>query len=363
VRILLVNDLPPGPGSGVEVHLRRLVDALTAAGDEVEVVTAAGTRTGLSRALDVWDPAARRRVRATAERFRPDVVHHHNVLRELSMSVLGATPDVPVVLTVHDHRLLGGGDAGSPGPRAMAARAVAVIARRVVRRRADLVVALDDETARLLATQGFRHVARLELFADDPGEPRASAGSCTDVVFVGRLSPDKGAALLGAAFDQVADRHPQARLVLAGEGPERVALAALAARRPGRIELLGQVSAELAHDAMAAARVVVVPSVPELRAETGPQTILEAALRARPVITSAGVPLAALVRASDGGAVVPPGQVGPLADALDALLADGDRASDAGGRARTYTLAHHTPAAVVPQLRARYAGLAGVRPR
>lgn len=361
MRILLVNDLPPGPGSGVEVHLRRLVDALAAAGDEVEVLAAEAQRAGAARALDVWDPAARSRVRTVAGRFRPDVVHHHNVLRELSMSVLGATATIPAVLTVHDHRLVGGDDAGSPGARAVAARAIAAVARRQARRHVDAVVALDDETARLLRAARFGRVERLELFADDPGEPGAPAGTGTDVVFAGRLAADKGAGVLGAAFDRIADRHPSARLVLAGDGPERPALAALAERRPGRVVLLGQVPAAVVHAAMAAARVVVVPSVPALRAETGPQTVLEAALRARPVITTAGVPLAALVLASDGGAVVPPGEVVPLADAIDRLLADGGRASEAGARARAHALARHTPATVVPRLRQLYADLAGGR--
>lgn len=361
MRVLLVNDLPPGPGSGVEVHLRRLVDGLTEAGDEVEVLASDAPRHGLARSLDVWDPAARSRLRAVAARFRPDVVHHHNVLRELSMSVLGAAPALPALLTVHDHRLVGGGDAGPPGARAVAARAVAAVARRQARHHMDAVVALDDETLRLLLASGFRRVERLELFAADPDEPGAHAGACTDVVFAGRLAPDKGAALLGAAFDQIADRHPSARLVLAGDGPERSLLSELAERRPGRVVLLGQVPAAAVHDAMTAARVVVVPSVPALRAETGPQTVLEAALRARPVITTTGVPLASLVQTSQGGTVVAPGQIGPLAEAIDRLLADGPRASEAGARARAHALAHHTPAAVIPRLRQLYADLVGTR--
>lgn len=361
MRVLLVNDLPPGPGSGVEVHLRRLVDGLTEAGDQVEVLASEASRSGLARALDVWDPAARSRLRVVAARFRPDVVHHHNVLRELSMSVLGAAGARPALLTVHDHRLVGGGDAGPPGARAVAARAVAVVARREARRHMDAVVALDDETQRLLRASGFPRIERLDLFADDPGEPGGPAGACTDVVFAGRLAPDKGAALLGAAFDQIADHHPGARLVFAGDGPERGVLAELAERRPGRVVLLGQVPAAAVHAAMAAARVVVVPSVPALRAETGPQTVLEAALRARPVITTTGVPLAALVRTSQGGAVVAPGQVRPLADAIDRLLADGPGASEAGARARAHAVAHHTPAAVIPRLRQLYADLADAR--
>lgn len=360
MRILLVNDLPPGPGSGAEVHLQRLVDALLEAGDEVEVVTGGPARRGVERLLDVWDPGARRRVRSTAHGFRPDVVHHHNVLRELSMSVLGATPGTPALMTVHDHRLLGGADAGTSGARALAARGVATGARRSARRHLGAVVAVDDVTAGLLRQAGFGRVERHELFAADPGEPVTDPAASVDIVYAGRLAADKGAALLGAAFERVASRHPTARLVVAGAGPERGELDGVAARWPGRVELLGRVPAERALAAMATARVVVAPSVPARRAETGPQTIIEAALRARPVVTSEGVPLAALVRASDGGAVVPAGQVGPLADAIEHLLADPEAATAAGQRGRRHALAHHTPATAVPPLRALYAELAGV---
>jgi glycosyltransferase involved in cell wall biosynthesis len=110
---------------------------------------------------------------------------------------------------------------------------------------------------------------------------------------------------------------------------------------------------------MASARVVAVPSVPSLRPETGPQTVLEATLRARPVVTTYGVPLAALVRRSNSGAVVPPGDPAALTAALERFLGDPLAAGEAGERARTAAVAHHTPAAVVPQVQALYARLAG----
>lgn len=109
VRVLCVNDLPPGGSSGAEVHLDLLVGALRRAGDEAEVFSRP-PRAGAVRMLDAWDPLARRALTAAARRIRPDVLHFHNVVRELSVSVLGAAPGVPRVLTVHDGRLLGDAD-------------------------------------------------------------------------------------------------------------------------------------------------------------------------------------------------------------------------------------------------------------
>jgi glycosyltransferase involved in cell wall biosynthesis len=360
MRVLLVNDHPPGASGGVEVHLALLCDALRQAGDEVEVASPAVDRRGLRRLRDVWDREARRQVEASAQRHRADIVHHHNVLRELSPSVLTASPGLPRVVTVHDHRLLGTPDAGVGPLTRLGAALTAAVARRAVRE-ADAVVAVDDATAGLLTAAGFPSVERIDLFAADPGPPVAPAGEGVEIVFAGRLAADKGAAELIEAFVRVAPAHPEARLVLLGDGPLRGSIEAAAAALPGRIEVLGARPHGEALTRMATARAVAVPSVPGRRPETGPQTVLEAALRARPVVTSAGLPLARLVEQAAAGAVVPPGDVDALAAAIEHLLHHPEEATAAGCRARDAALARHVPAVVVPELRALYARLLGRR--
>ncbi|MEY2462368.1 MAG: hypothetical protein QOH64_506, partial [Acidimicrobiaceae bacterium] len=56
----------------MEVHLRRLIEGLRAAGDDVELFTAAGERQGMAKLLDIWDPVARRRLAETARGQTPD---------------------------------------------------------------------------------------------------------------------------------------------------------------------------------------------------------------------------------------------------------------------------------------------------
>ncbi|MGB8650793.1 MAG: glycosyltransferase, partial [Mycobacteriales bacterium] len=135
MRVLHVNDRPEGHGGGAEVNLARLVAAQRAAGDEPYVLAGEVRHEGVSRALDLWDPAARRLLAGRVARLQPDVVHLHNVVRELSPSVLGAVRDRPVVMTVHDMRLLKGSEHHLPDPRALADRWVlAPLARRGLRR-------------------------------------------------------------------------------------------------------------------------------------------------------------------------------------------------------------------------------------
>src|SRR4029077_20258226 len=100
MRVLLVNDYPPGSEGGVEVYLARLVDGLRAAGDEVALFAGEVHHRGVGKLLDFWDPRARRLLADRADSFRPDVVHHHSILLELSASVLGVPRGVPTVVTV-----------------------------------------------------------------------------------------------------------------------------------------------------------------------------------------------------------------------------------------------------------------------
>src|SRR5262249_56507555 len=59
------------------------------------------------------------------------------------------------------------------------------------------------------------------------GRPLAQLAGATNLLFVGRLEPRNGADLAIAAFVAMADAAPEARLVIAGDGPERHRLHAI----------------------------------------------------------------------------------------------------------------------------------------
>jgi len=357
VRVLLVNDNAPGPGSGVEVHVQRVADALRAAGDTVEVFAGAVRHAGARKALDVWDPMARRALRRVADRFQPDVVHHHNVIRELSVSVLGVPPGVAQVLTVHDYRLL----RAHEGPEAeqrrsplLAVKAVkGVLDRAVVRRRIDIVVAVSAALEGSLRDAGFPRVRTVANFAD-PEPPGQALPPGDDVVYAGRLSPEKGLDVLIGAFASVAAAHPTACLRIAGEGPERPELERLAeARAPGRIVFHGMLGAAEVRELMRRARVVCAPSTRVT--EGAPLVAIEALLTGRPVLGTESPAFRELLRDGDLGPIVPWGDGAALAAALDLLLADRALAQQIGDRARAVAEEVHTPAAAVAALHEVYA--------
>ncbi len=131
---------------------------------------------------------------------------------------------------------------------------------------------------------------------------------------VGRLSPEKGHLLLLEAFAEVLTAHPEARLVIAGDGPLRPDLEArIAALGIGSaVRITGWVTAAEVVAEIAAARVLVHPSF----TEGLPVVIMEAMAGYRPVISTwiAGIP--ELVRPGETGWLVPAGQAGDLAQAM-----------------------------------------------
>ena len=141
--------------------------------------------------------------------------------------------------------------------------------------------------------------------------------------FVGRLSPEKGLDTLLTALARAGDP----RFLIVGDGPQRSALEALAAKLGlAETRFLGWRSSEHVGDLLAAARYVAVPSVWE---ETASLVALEALSAARPLLVSDRGALPELV-ASGAGLVCRPGDEIDLAQKISRLMEDDalcDRAS------------------------------------
>ncbi len=135
---------------------------------------------------------------------------------------------------------------------------------------------------------------------------------------VGRFSPEKGHLVLLEAFATLRVHHPQARLVLAGDGPMRAEIEARIAALglEGAVRITGWVTSDQVRAELRAARALVHPSF----TEGLPVVIMEAMAEHRPVIATyiAGIP--ELVREGKTGWLVPAGQADDLAEALQACV-------------------------------------------
>jgi len=132
------------------------------------------------------------------------------------------------------------------------------------------------------------------------------------VLVAARLVPIKGIDVAIAAMSHV---RSGARLVIAGDGPERARLTAT----PGAHTFLGEVTTEERDDLLRTASVVVVPSriMPNGRTEGTPAIAIEALAAGVPVIASSVGGLCDL----PGVRLVPPEDPYELARAIDQVLA------------------------------------------
>jgi glycosyltransferase involved in cell wall biosynthesis len=231
-----------------------------------------------------------------ARRVDPDLVHAH----WLPAGWVAARTGRPYVVQVW-------------GTDVELARRAPALARRVLRG-ARLVIAASNELAESARALGARDVRVIPSGVDLPAEVGEEADP-PEVLYAGRLSPEKGVLELVEAADGL-------RLVVAGDGPLRD-------RVPGA---LGFVHHDELLQLYACAAVVVCPS----RREGFGVACLEAMAHGRPVVATAVGGLRDLVVDGETGLVVPPRNVGALRSALERLLGDRElrRRLGAAGRRR-----------------------------
>lgn len=174
------------------------------------------------------------------------------------------------------------------------------------------------------------------LSADDGSRVRRELGLAADTPVIGcvaAMRADKGLADLLDAFKRISARHSRAHLVVAGDGEPLLSLLrerAVALNLAGRVHFLGR--RDDVGDVMRAFDVFALPT----RSEALGTVFIEAAALGLPVIGGdvGGVPETLLPGVS--GLLVPPGEVVPLARALDELLSDAPRRLAMGRMGRAY---------------------------
>lgn len=206
------------------------------------------------------------------------------------------------------------------------------------------------------------HVVRCGLDETFLGPALTSIPQAPRLVFVGRLSPEKGVLLLIEAVAKLIRSGVRVELMLIGDGPSRPDIEQAVTRHglTDVVKLLGWCGSEQVREEILGSRALVLPSF----AEGLPIVLMEALALHRPVVSTyvAGIP--ELVQPGINGFLVPPGSVDALAEAMRAVVdASTEQLAEMGRRGAARVAEQHNAAANIRQLEALLCHAVGNRRR
>ncbi|MEW5967874.1 MAG: glycosyltransferase family 4 protein [Pseudomonadota bacterium] len=363
MRILFVHNAYRHRG-GEDTVVESEIALLRAHGHAVETYTrsndeVAGMSSLAMARQTLWSDRTAREMVALIDRFRPDVIHAHNTFPLVSPSLYWAASraGVPVVQTLHNFRLMclnalflragqvcedcmghlpwrGVARACYRESRAASAALAGMLALHrglgTYRNKVTRYIALNEFCRGKFIEGGLpaeRVVVKPNFVDWAEGRPHpdplpGGEGERKGLLFVGRLSVEKGVATLAEAVSKL----PGVLLRIAGEGPEAGLLEGVAG-----VTRLGSLPGEAVRSEMHRATALVVPSI---WYENFPRTIVEAFACGLPVIASRVGALADIVTDGETGLLFEPGNPRDLTDKLAWARANPARMMEMGNKAR-----------------------------
>lgn len=291
---------------------------------------------------------------ASARRIREmnaDVAHVH-IYEQLVPLIRRSSPETGIVLHAHDHSQLQQDEA--------------TVGKRLAM--ADLIVGCSDYMANAIADRFPTLADRITSIPNSIPEPwpeRQEPEGRGAIVFVGRLSPEKGVHVLVEAFNDVGSRFPDATLTLIGPGAvpgpavvdshlqmpafqpvrhffgqgrafKRYLADLVAPELRDRVEFVGEVTNVEATKRLLSADLLVMPSIWN---EPFGMPVLEGMAAGLPVVATRAGAFPDTIEEGVTGLLVSPGDVPALAEAIESVLSDPSVAVAMGeaGRARAAT--------------------------
>ncbi|WP_422774312.1 glycosyltransferase family 4 protein [Plantactinospora sp. WMMC1484] len=395
LKILILSwEYPPVLVGGLGRHVHALATALAAAGHQVTVVTRHGEGAPMEAYADgvhvvrapedpvgfplatpsllAWTMAFNHTLTRTALRAARtgdyDVIHAHDWLVAHTAITLADHLDIPLVTTIHATE---------------AGRHQGWLPDEMNRTIHSVEHWLSAESHRVITCSGYMrdqvnglfglpdgHVEVVPNGVDDrawSAQPRAVAaarkryaGAGPLVGFAGRLVYEKGVQHLVHAVPRLRERHPELRVVIAGDGPYRQELQEQAQRLglAESVRFAGFMTERQLPAVLAATDATVVPSL----YEPFGMVALEAAAAGAPLAVAATGGLAEIVEPGVTGVTFPHSDPDALAGAVDSLLGDEVFARRVARRARTMVTERYGWASIAARTAAVYASAANAGP-
>lgn len=369
MRVLILNDLGTLTG-GAELMSAAFRDELRARGHEtlmltsdsgqtasIADVTCFGSSTAVGTLVKTANPFAAWALRKTLRSFQPDIVHVRMFMTHLSPLILPLLKGVPTVYHAVSYETLcptvnkvlpDGAFCQEPAgrvclrSRCLSAQAwsATMIQRGLFMRwkdAFDLVVANGRVLAEHLEENGFPCI---EVIGNGvpAAPPRPPLCNPPTLTFAGRLVSIKGVDVLLQAYQSVVKAIPEARLLIAGAGPEARNLIELTQQLDlhNHVSWLGQLEHDRVGERLANGWVHVVPS----RVETFGLSATEAMMRGTAVVASRAGGLIDQVEHGLTGYLIPPEDTDALAATIIPLLQDRTLCEQMGAAARLRAIRH-----------------------
>ena len=333
----------------------------------------------------IYSPSARRAMRSCLADFAPDLAHVRGIYHHLSPSILWELrrQGIPVLYHLNDFKILcptyNFVADGHPcelcshgafhhavtkgcytGPRSsavvLAAEAYLHKWLRTYERCVDVFLAPSEFVRRKLIGSGFpaHRIEVLPHYQALPGEEQLAADEGY-VLYFGRLSPEKGVYELLRVMAQL----PHIPLVIAGDGPERPRLEALARElNLKHVLFAGMVHGEKLQKLIAGCAFSIFPSHAY---ETLGKSILESYAWGRPVIASDLGSRRELVEHGVTGLLFTDGDREQFAHSIEFLFDRPDLIQKMGAAARTRVKTNHDPDLHLEKLLELYRRLASAK--
>jgi len=292
----------------------------------------------------VYSKTSREALQKLLKKINPDVAHAHNIYGRLTTSVLDSLHEkkCPVVMTLHDYKLI------CPSYKLMSGGRVCEDCKGgkyyhaiVNKCHKDSYIAsaiysfeswfnaflnkYKDNVCYFIAPSQFLRNKLIEFgwsaeqivyipnyIVSQDFIP--NYGAKNYLLYIGRLSGEKGIGTLIQAFKTVKEENVE--LLIVGDGPERESLVEIA-KADNRIQFTGYLSGEKLAEVTQNAKAVVVPSE---WYENAPISILEAFAYGKPVIGAriGGIP--EMIDEGKNGLLYESGNVDELAEKINELL-------------------------------------------
>jgi glycosyltransferase involved in cell wall biosynthesis len=370
VKIALFSRYPRDsehPRGGVEAVTVVLVKALAQLGDlDVHVVALEDHRVDVTierdgdvtvhrlpgshwpQVLDVVAGPGRRRLIRYVTSLKPDVLHTHETYG------LGlGNSSIPHVFTVHgfDHANLIADSAKFAWIRSPLWK---YVERRGLAAQKH-IISITPYVRRMIESQTDAHIYDIDNPVDERFFQITRQPEPGRILCVGWINERKNTVGAVRAFAHIAGRHPEAKLVIAGEAREAEYLSRVqqSIEEHGisdRVELLGHVNHVQLESELARASMFLLPS----KQENSPMAIAEAMAAGIPVIASDRCGMPYMIREGQTGFLIDPESTERIADRLAELIGSPPLCQRMGESGRRVAMERFHPHAVAEKTRAVY---------